>query len=128
MTDSTKATRRSLLFVVLATLSLAGCVEKREFALPSDIAPLFGGSNSAPAQQTAPGSQLPATGASKMLQDPEAQPNEWDEPILAADPQEAERICRQRAAKYRVEFRRVQPPSRVRPGQNQQYRCWFQPQ
>ncbi|MEP0874108.1 hypothetical protein NDA01_30880 [Trichocoleus desertorum AS-A10] len=63
-----------------------------------------------------------------VLDDPEnptEQPQIWDEPILAGSSAEAERICRQRAAKYGVELNKVQQPSRVKEGQNQQYRCWF---
>jgi hypothetical protein len=61
-----------------------------------------------------------------MLQDPEeAEPNEYDEPILAVSLEEANRICRQKAARDGVEVVRVQPPRRIQIGRTQQYRCWF---
>jgi hypothetical protein len=59
------------------------------------------------------------------IADPEEEVTEWDEPIVAQNPEEAERECRAKAAQYGVELVRVQKPSRVRRGQNQQYRCWF---
>jgi hypothetical protein len=59
------------------------------------------------------------------IEDPEEEAQEWDEPIVARDPEEAERECRTRAALYGVGLSRVQQPNRVRRGQDQQYRCWF---
>ena len=59
------------------------------------------------------------------IEDPEETAQEWDEPIVARDPEEADRECRARAAQYGVGLSRVQQPNRVRRGQNQQYRCWF---
>jgi len=61
----------------------------------------------------------------QMMQDPEQEQSEWDDPIIAADPEEAERECRARAERDGVELIRVQQPSQVRRGQNQSYRCWF---
>jgi hypothetical protein len=63
--------------------------------------------------------------SSAILEDPEEDQSEWDDPIIAASPEEAARECRRRAERDGVELVRVQPPSRVRPGQNQSYRCWF---
>jgi hypothetical protein len=60
------------------------------------------------------------------IADPEEEVAEWDEPILAQAPEEADRQCRAKARQYGVELVRVQKPSRVQRGQNQQYRCWFQ--
>jgi hypothetical protein len=60
------------------------------------------------------------------IADPEEEVAEWDEPIVAQSPEEADRICRAKAAQYGVELVGVQQPSRVRRGQNQQYRCRFQ--
>ncbi|MBD1995213.1 hypothetical protein H6G00_01035 [Leptolyngbya sp. FACHB-541] len=59
------------------------------------------------------------------IEDPEETAQEWDEPIIARDPEEANRECQARARQYGVELSRVQPPRQVRRGQNQQYRCWF---
>jgi hypothetical protein len=59
------------------------------------------------------------------IEDPEEEVTEWDEPIVAQTPEEADRTCRAKAAEYGVELVRVQQPSRVRRGQDQQYRCWF---
>jgi hypothetical protein len=60
------------------------------------------------------------------IEDPEEEVAEWDEPIVAQTPEEADRTCRAKAAQYGVKLVRVQQPSRVRRGQNQQYRCWFE--
>lgn len=49
---------------------------------------------------------------------------EWDEPVLAASPEEADRICRRLADQYGVSLGRVQQPREVKP-KNQSYRCWF---
>ncbi|NJL41597.1 MAG: hypothetical protein HC899_36585 [Leptolyngbyaceae cyanobacterium SM1_4_3] len=59
------------------------------------------------------------------IEDPEEEAEEWDEPIIARDPEEAARECQARATHYGVRLSRVQEPSRLRRGQNQQYRCWF---
>jgi hypothetical protein len=60
------------------------------------------------------------------IDDPEAeQVPEYDEPVIAASPEEANRICQQKARANGVEVSRVQMPSRIRPGNNQIYRCWF---
>lgn len=64
-----------------------------------------------------------------MINDPEnpdEQPQQYDEPILAASPEEAERICRSKAQQDGVKLVRVKPPSRLRSGNNQQYRCIFE--
>jgi hypothetical protein len=61
-----------------------------------------------------------------MLTDPEnldEQPQQYDEPIIAASPEEAERLCREIAERDGVRLAKVKQPSRVRRGQNQQYRC-----
>ncbi|MBD2072090.1 hypothetical protein H6F93_31985 [Leptolyngbya sp. FACHB-671] len=59
------------------------------------------------------------------IEKPEEVVSEWDEPIITASPEEADRECRGRARQYGVSRARVQQPSRIRSGQNQQYRCWF---
>jgi hypothetical protein len=59
------------------------------------------------------------------IADPEEEVAEWDEPIIAQTPEEADRECRAKAAQYGVELVRVQQPNRVRRGQDQRYRCWF---
>jgi hypothetical protein len=64
-----------------------------------------------------------------MITDPEnpnEQPYEFDEPIIAVSEAEAERICRQKAQQQGIKFKRLQLPGRVRPGQNQRYLCIFE--
>jgi hypothetical protein len=70
-------------------------------------------------QVAVPSSSMP------MIDDPEEERSEWDDPIVARDPEEAERECRARAARDGVELVRVQNPSKIRRGQDQAYRCWF---
>ena len=57
---------------------------------------------------------------------PDEQPQQYDEPIIAANIEEAERICRIKAQRDGVKLVRVRQPSRIRPGNNQQYRCIFE--
>jgi len=59
-----------------------------------------------------------------MIEDPEKEPERWDEPILANDPLEARRECEKRADRYGVELESVTEPRKVekRP---QVYRCNF---
>ncbi|GAB4336982.1 MAG: hypothetical protein OHK0047_26520 [Leptolyngbyaceae cyanobacterium] len=59
-------------------------------------------------------------------ENPDEQPQQYDEPIVATSPEEAERICRQIAERDGVRLVRVKQPSRLRRGQNQQYRCIFE--
>jgi hypothetical protein len=59
-------------------------------------------------------------------ENPAEQPNEYEEPILAASPEEAERICRNMARRDQSRLKFVRPPSRVRPGRNQRYICVFE--
>ncbi len=64
-----------------------------------------------------------------MINDPEnpdEQPQQYDEPVLAASPEEAERICRIKAQQDGVKLVKVKPPTRVKSGSNQQYRCIFE--
>jgi hypothetical protein len=64
-----------------------------------------------------------------MITDPEnpdEQPQQFDEPILAANLEEAQRICRLKADRDGVKLVSIQPPSRIRPGKNQRYICIFQ--
>ena len=64
-----------------------------------------------------------------MISDPEnpdEQPQQYDEPIIAASLEEAERVCRVKAQQDGVKLVRVKQPSRVKPGTNQQYRCIFE--
>jgi hypothetical protein len=64
-----------------------------------------------------------------MITDPEnpdEQPQQFDEPILAASLKEAQRICRLKAERDGVKLMSVQPPSRIRPSKNQRYICVFQ--
>ncbi len=64
-----------------------------------------------------------------MITDPESpdeQPQEYDEPIIAANLEEAERICRAKAQQDGTKLVRVKQPSRIKPGTNQQYRCIFE--
>jgi hypothetical protein len=57
---------------------------------------------------------------------PDEHPQQYDEPIIAASIEEAERICRQIADRDGVKLIKVKQPSKVRQGQNQQYRCIFE--
>ncbi len=59
-------------------------------------------------------------------ENPEEQPQQFDEPILAASLEEAQRICRFKAKRDGVKLVSIQPPSRVRAGKNQRYLCIFQ--
>lgn len=64
-----------------------------------------------------------------MITDPEnpdEQPQQFDEPILAATLEEAERICRLKAERDGVKLVSVQSPSRIRLGKNQRYVCIFE--
>lgn len=57
-----------------------------------------------------------------MITDPEnpdEQPQQYDEPIIAASPEEAERICRTKAQQDGTKLVAVKQPPRVRPGTNQ---------
>lgn len=80
-----------------ALLLLTGCAfEGEKFGpLPSDIAPLFGG-GSVPARAPAP--HVPATGASKMLQDPEGQLQDNGIEVVAGSQTQAENLCQDIAA------------------------------
>jgi hypothetical protein len=49
----------------------------------------------------------------------------WDDPIIAASPEEARQECQARAKRDGVTLDRVQEPRQVRRGTNQSYRCWF---
>lgn len=115
-------------FALAIVALLTACVgERNEFTVPASaggVAPVAqpqGG-----ATQVVKPQQPLAPPIHPMLQDPEAQqPAEYDEPILAASKEEAERICRDKAKRDGVEVVRVQEPSKIRKGKNQQYRCWF---
>lgn len=64
-----------------------------------------------------------------MLTDPEnpdEQPYQYDEPIIAERPEEAERICRTKAQRDGVKLIGMKPPSRIKLGSNQIYRCIFE--
>ena len=64
-----------------------------------------------------------------MITDPKnsnEQPTEYDEPILASSPEEAESICRDKAARDGVRLKQVKEPSRIRSGKNQRYTCIFE--
>ncbi|MDY7015152.1 MAG: hypothetical protein SVX43_16460 [Cyanobacteriota bacterium] len=58
----------------------------------------------------------------EYLQDPEHKLEFWDEPIIASNPEEAERECQKRAKEYKVRLESVTQPKRIeqRP---QRYRC-----
>ncbi|PSB29919.1 hypothetical protein [Stenomitos frigidus] len=71
------STVRTLSAIALL-LSLTACIREGEFGpLPSDLAPLFG-RGAAPARAPAP--HVPATGASKMLQDAESL-EDWSDEV-----------------------------------------------
>jgi hypothetical protein len=112
---------RKIVPFALISLIAVGC-EKNEFTVP---VPAGGGA--IPAQQ-APSQTAPTIPpVHPILQDPETHPApQYDEPVLAADAAEADRICRKKAEEQGVELVRVQPPSKIRKGKNQTYRCWFQ--
>ncbi len=57
-----------------------------------------------------------------MVRDPEQEPERWDEPIIAGNPQEAKKECQKRADQYGVDLEAVTEPRKVerRP---QVYRC-----
>ncbi|KAM3100637.1 hypothetical protein ACKFKF_11455 [Phormidesmis sp. 146-12] len=85
-----------------------------------------GGSYSAPSQSAPAPTPLAPVSPMPMLNDPETEEVvEYDEPILASSPEEANRICREKALRDGVEVSWVQQPSKPKQGANQQYRCWF---
>ncbi|GAC1463423.1 MAG: hypothetical protein NVS2B14_11020 [Chamaesiphon sp.] len=57
---------------------------------------------------------------------PDEQPQLYDEPIIAKSLEEAERICRIKAQQDGVKLIKIKQPSRIRAGINQQYRCIFE--
>lgn len=122
--------RKTKFLIPILLLTLLGC-EQNEFSVPVPALP-SGGSYSAPSRSVPNSPKAPPAKGGQNFgsythdpDNPDAQPEDWDEPVVAASPEEAERICKQRAANYGVKFNRVQPPSRIRTGQNQTYRCWY---
>lgn len=64
-----------------------------------------------------------------MLTDPEnlaEQPEVYEEPILAASLEEAQRICQQIAERDGVKLKEVSPPAKKRSGKTQRYLCIFE--
>ncbi|TAG91734.1 MAG: hypothetical protein EAZ09_16990 [Oscillatoriales cyanobacterium] len=57
-----------------------------------------------------------------MIQDPEKEPEGWDEPILADNPKQAKQECQKRADRYQVELESVTQPRKVE-NRPQVYRC-----
>ena len=57
-----------------------------------------------------------------MIQDPEKEPERWDEPILAGNPRQAKQECQKRADQYGVELESVTEPRKVE-NRLQVYRC-----
>lgn len=57
-----------------------------------------------------------------MVRDPEQEPECWDEPILADNPQEARKECQKRANQYGVNLESVTEPHKIE-GRPQVYRC-----
>jgi hypothetical protein len=57
-----------------------------------------------------------------MVENPEQEPERWDEPILANSPQEAKKECQKRADQYDVELESVAEPRQVQ-NRSQIYRC-----
>ncbi|NET61633.1 MAG: hypothetical protein F6K47_37580 [Symploca sp. SIO2E6] len=57
-----------------------------------------------------------------MIRDPEQEAQQWDEPIIASNPSEAQKECQKRADQYGVELESVTEPRKIekRP---QVYRC-----
>jgi hypothetical protein len=60
-----------------------------------------------------------------MIQDPEKEPEQWDEPIIADSPAAAQRECQRRANQYEVELKSVTRPRKIE-GRPQVYRCNYQ--
>lgn len=82
--------------LLLLLLPLIGCSSEGEKfgPMPSDIAPLFGGGGGGGAVAPAPApAQAPATGAAKMLQDPEAVESTGSDYVWADDKQSALNMC-----------------------------------
>lgn len=94
LSGGTVAMKRSLLVVSLLLLPLIGCSSEGEKfgPLPSDIAPLFGGGGGSTAPAPAP-AQVPATGAAKMLQNPEGQLEQGAIEVVASNATEAMNRC-----------------------------------
>lgn len=59
-------------------------------------------------------------------ENPDERPQLFDEPILADSPEEATRICRQKAERDGTKLISVKEPSKVRRGLIQSYRCIFE--
>jgi hypothetical protein len=89
------------LWAIALLLPLVGCVQERSPVwIPSDIAPLFGGGGSAPAPaRPAPGYNgqplAPSADSLPMLQDPDAQKQEWTEDLWASNQDTAESRCQE---------------------------------
>ena len=59
-----------------------------------------------------------------MIENPEQEPERWDEPIVADSPLEAQRECQKRADRYGVELESMTSPARIE-NRPQLYRCNF---
>lgn len=93
--------RLAKLAICLLILPLFGCLRDGEsFYVPSDLGLPIGGAAVRPAQpQQAPGNQAPATGASKMMQDPEASESYGSDYVWADDEATARAMCERIAAR-----------------------------
>lgn len=115
--------------ILILAIVLLGC-EKNEFTVPVPVGGGGSGGYSAPSRSVPRSS--PKTAPTRMPSytfdpdDPNSQPEIWDESVVAASEEKARQECQRRAASYGVKLKRVQVPSRVRQGQNQVYRCWYE--
>jgi hypothetical protein len=76
---------------------LTGCLDSGEnFYIPADIGSIFGG-GAAVVRPAPPANQAPATGAAKMLQDPEAVEDSTSDYVWADDEQSARNMCQRTA-------------------------------
>lgn len=57
-----------------------------------------------------------------MIENPEEEPERWDEPIIANNAKEAKKECEKRADQYGVELESVTQPRKIE-NRRQVYRC-----
>jgi len=114
----------------LLCLLLAGCLAESEFhPVPVPVGGPAPAPAPAPVQPVNPRVAPQNPPLAPILDDPDdpsTAPDVYDEPIMAGSYDEALRKCQQIAKDYGLKLVNIKKPNRVRPGQNQWYRCWFQ--
>lgn len=122
---------RRIIAIALLFLPLAGCGDGEFGRMFAPVVPGGGGgSYSAPAPQAIPrsapgysGGQLPATGASKMLTDPEAREESTSEYVYAYSETDARNICENIATRRGWRLDKVQPENFVNNTGKRKHTC-----